>query len=117
MKIFPKILVQPINIYTKYYEATIITVPREFKNLFMTSIGRIAHSPADAECMAGFLIMQVIIVGVADAAQKTWSAERMVHQDPAKDETPGASSSPPGAGSESNGPIRSGCPGIPRRAL
>jgi hypothetical protein len=92
-------------------------MPREFKNLVMTNIRRIAHSPREAECIARFLLMQVILVCVAHAAQKTWFAERTVHKDPGTNEVSDESASPPPTGTESDGPTLSDYPGIPRRAL
>jgi hypothetical protein len=49
---------------------------REFRQLVMTNIRRIAHSPAEAECIARLLLMQVILVCVAHAAQKAWMKGR-----------------------------------------
>ena len=76
---------QPINLYTYFYQPCLITMPREFRYLVMTNIRRIARSPKDAECMARFLVMQVILVCVTEAAQKTWFAGRPVPVDPGTD--------------------------------
>lgn len=61
---------------------------REFRNLVMTSIQRIAHSPREAERIAGILHMQVILVCVAHAALKTWIAGRKASGDPGVDVMP-----------------------------
>jgi hypothetical protein len=51
-------------------------MPREFRHLVMTNIRRIAHSPREARCIARLLLMQVILVCVAHAAQKAWMKGR-----------------------------------------
>ena len=43
----------------------------------MTNIRRIAHTPAEAECIARLLLMQVILVCVAHAAQRSQTARGM----------------------------------------
>jgi hypothetical protein len=63
-------------------------MPREFRHLVMTNIRRIAHSPAEAECIARLLHMQVILVCVAQAALKTWIAKRKACGDPDVDVMP-----------------------------
>ncbi len=63
-------------------------MPREFRHLVMTNIRRIAHSPADAKCIAGILHMQVILMCVAQAALKMWIAGRKVRRDPGVDVMP-----------------------------
>ena len=98
---------QPINLYTIFYESKIITMPREYKNLIMTNFRRIAHSPREVECMARLLFMQVILVCVAEAAQKAWFAERIVRNDPQTDDTPGGSCSPFPNSPGNDGPDRS----------
>jgi hypothetical protein len=77
-------------------------MPREFKHLVMTNIRRIAHTPHEAECIARFQVMWVILVCVAFAARKSWHAGRSVSTDPAKDEMPdgGDSHTPAGSGYE-----------------
>jgi hypothetical protein len=57
-------------------------MPREFSHLVMTNIRRIAHSPREAQCIARVLLMQVILVCVAHAAQKTWMNGRSAGGDP-----------------------------------
>jgi|GEM_PF-4744186 len=52
-------------------------MPREFSSLVMKNIRRLAHSPAEAECLARIVFMQVILVCVAHAAQMTWIKRRM----------------------------------------
>ncbi|MCK9580843.1 MAG: hypothetical protein M0Q92_10410 [Methanoregula sp.] len=69
-------------------------MPREFRHLVMTNIRRIAHTPGEAECIARILLMQVILVCVAHAAQKTWIARRMSNGDPGVDTTPAGAESP-----------------------
>ena len=108
---------QPINLYTDFYQPCLITMPREFRYLVMTNIRRIARSPKDAECMARFLLMQVILVCVAEAAQKTWFAQRPVPVDPGTDGIPDGSSTPSPASAGSEGPDFSERCGTPRRAL
>ncbi len=61
---------------------------REFRNLMMTNIRRIAHSPREAERIARILHMQVILVCVAHAALKTWIAGRKARGDPGVDVMP-----------------------------
>jgi hypothetical protein len=71
-------------------------MPREFRNLVMTNIRRIAHTPAEAECIARLLLMQVILVCVAHAAQKTWYAGRTAGGDTGGDMRPaGATTASP----------------------
>jgi hypothetical protein len=55
---------------------------REFRHLAMTTIRRIAHQPREAKCIAGLLLMQVILVCVAHAAQKAWMKRRSACMDP-----------------------------------
>jgi hypothetical protein len=64
-------------------------MPREFRHLVMTNIRRIAHSPREAQCIARVLLMQVILVCVAHAAQKTWMKGRMAGGDPGVNVMPG----------------------------
>ena len=92
-------------------------MPREYRHLLMTNFRRIAHSPADAECMARLWFMQVILVCVAEAAQKTWFAGRPARCDPGTDGVPEESLSPSPAGTEPGGPELPPCHGIPRPAL
>jgi hypothetical protein len=54
----------------------------------MTNMRRIAHSPREARCIAGLLLMQVILVCVAHAAQKTWMKRRKAGGDPGVDVMP-----------------------------
>jgi hypothetical protein len=61
---------------------------REFRHLVMTNIRRIAHSPHEAQCIARLLLMQVILVCVAHAAQKTWMKGRTTGGDPGVDVMP-----------------------------
>jgi hypothetical protein len=61
---------------------------REFRTLVMSNIRRIAHSPREAERIAGILHMQVILVCVAHAALKTWIAARKASGDPGVDVMP-----------------------------
>ena len=63
-------------------------MPREFRHLVMTNIRRIAHSPREAQCIARLLLMQVILVCVAHAAQKTWMKGRTAGGDPGVDVMP-----------------------------
>ena len=63
-------------------------MPREFRHLVMTNIRRLAHSPAEAECIARILHMQVILVCVAHAALKMWIAGRKARRDPGVDVMP-----------------------------
>jgi hypothetical protein len=63
-------------------------MPREFRNLVMTNIRRIAHPSREAECIVRLLYMQVILVCVAHAAQKTWYAGRSAGGDPDGDVRP-----------------------------
>jgi hypothetical protein len=60
-------------------------MPRKFRHLVMTNIRRIAHSPAEAECIARLLLMQVILVCVAHAARKAWMKRRTAGGDPGVD--------------------------------
>jgi hypothetical protein len=57
-------------------------MPREFRHLVMTNIRRIAHSPREAKSIARVLLMQVILVCVAHAAQKAWMKGRTAEGDP-----------------------------------
>jgi hypothetical protein len=61
---------------------------RKFRHLVMTNIRRIAHSPHEAQCIARLLLMQVILVCVAHAAQKTWMKGRTAGGDPGVDVMP-----------------------------
>jgi len=90
---------------------------REFKNLVMTNIRRIAHTPREAECIARFLIMQVILVCVAHAAQKTWYAGRMAGGDPEVDVMPADASTTITVGIRACNEDPEGIPDIPRPAL
>jgi hypothetical protein len=60
-------------------------MPREFRHLAMTTIRRIAHTPREAQCIARLLLMQVILVCVAHAAQKAWMKGRAAAGDPGVD--------------------------------
>ena len=77
---------------TKYIynilQPDLITMPREFRHLVMTNIRRIAHTPGEAECIARILLMQVILVCVAHAAQKAWMKRRTAGGDPGVDVMP-----------------------------
>jgi hypothetical protein len=61
---------------------------REFRHLVMTNIRWIAHSPAEAQCIARLLLMLVILVCVAHAAQKAWMKRRTAGGDPGVDVMP-----------------------------
>lgn len=61
---------------------------REFRTLVMTNIRRIAHSPGEAKCIARLLLMQVILVCVAHAAQKAWMKGRTAGGNPGVDVMP-----------------------------
>jgi hypothetical protein len=63
-------------------------MPRKFRHLVMTNIRRITHSPREAQCIARLLLMQVILVCVAHAAQKAWMKGRMASGDPGVDVMP-----------------------------
>jgi hypothetical protein len=63
-------------------------MPREFRHLVMTNIRRIAHSPREAKNIARLLLMQVILVCVAHAAQKAWMKRRTAGGDPGVDVMP-----------------------------
>ena len=91
-------------------------MPREFKNLVMTNIRRIAHSPAEAECLARLLLMQLVLVCVAQAAQKTWYAGRSA-RDPDVDTMPAGGSAPCPDGLVPGGEDLPDNPGLPVRAL
>jgi hypothetical protein len=54
----------------------------------MTKIRRIAHPPAEAQCIARLLLMQVILVCVAHAAQNAWMKRRTAVGDPGVDVMP-----------------------------
>jgi hypothetical protein len=54
----------------------------------MTKIRRIAHPPREAQCIARLLLMQVILVCVAHAAQKAWMKRRTAGGDPGVDVMP-----------------------------
>lgn len=58
---------------------------REFRHLVMTKIRRIAHPPREAQCITRLLLMQVILVCVAHAAQKAWMKRRTAGGDPGVD--------------------------------
>jgi hypothetical protein len=61
---------------------------REFRHLVMTKIRRIAHPPREAQCIARLLLMQVILVCVAHAAQKAWMKRRTAGGNPGVDVMP-----------------------------
>jgi hypothetical protein len=61
---------------------------REFRHLVMTKIRRIAHPPREAQCIARLLLMQVILVCVAHAAQKAWMKRRTAGGNPCVDVMP-----------------------------
>jgi len=63
-------------------------MPREFRHLVMTNIRRIAHSPREVKNIARLLLMQVIFVCVAHAAQKAWMKGRKASGDPSVDVMP-----------------------------
>jgi len=63
-------------------------MPREFRHLVMTNIRRIAHSPREAKNIARLLLMQVILVCVAHAAQKVWMKGRTAGENPGVDVMP-----------------------------
>ena len=63
-------------------------MPRKFRHLVMTNIRRIAHSPREAQCIARLLLMQVILVCVAHAAQKAWMKGRTAGGNPGVDVMP-----------------------------
>lgn len=54
----------------------------------MTNIRRIAHPPREARCIARLLLMQVILVCVAHAAQKAWMKRRTAGGNPGVDVMP-----------------------------
>lgn len=58
---------------------------REFRHLAMTTIRRIAHPTGEAQCIARLLLMQVVLVCVAHAAQKAWMKGRAAGGDPGVD--------------------------------
>lgn len=58
---------------------------REFRYLVMTKIRRIAHPSREAQCIARLLLMQVILVCVAHAAQKAWMKGRTAGGNPGVD--------------------------------
>lgn len=60
-------------------------MPREFRHLVMTKHRRIAHPPREAQCIARLLLMQVIFVCVAHAAQRAWMKQRAAGGDPGVD--------------------------------
>ncbi|MDO9326551.1 MAG: hypothetical protein Q7T80_16495 [Methanoregula sp.] len=82
-------------------------MPCELSPLVKTKFRRIANPPREAECTARLLLMQVILVCVVHAAQKTWHAQRMACDDRPEEPGDGASLTP--------GPADS--PGIPLRVL
>jgi hypothetical protein len=51
----------------------------------MTTIRRIAHTPREAQCIARLLLMQVILVCVAHAAQRAWMKGRAAGGDAGAD--------------------------------
>jgi hypothetical protein len=63
-------------------------MPRKFRHLVMTKIRRIAHPPREAQCIARLLLMQVILVCVAHAAQKAWMKRRTAGGNPGVDVMP-----------------------------
>jgi hypothetical protein len=63
-------------------------MPREFRHLVMTNIRRIAHPSREAQCIARLLLMQMILVCVAHAAQKAWMKRRTAGGDPDVDVMP-----------------------------
>lgn len=92
-------------------------MPREFSNLVMKNIRRLAHSPAEAECLARLLYMQVILVCVAHAAQKTWIARRMSNGGPDVDVNPEGAKVPGSGEIDTIGQDPADNPGIPLRTL
>jgi hypothetical protein len=80
---------------------------RELSHLVMTNIRRIAHPPREAECIARLLLMQVILVCVVHAAQKTWYAGRTASDDRPEELEDGVSLPP----------VPADPPGIPLRVL
>jgi hypothetical protein len=93
-------------------------MPREFRYLMMTNIRRIARRPQDAECIMRLLLMQVILVCVAHAAQKTWYTNRMRSGDPDMDVTvPGGFRPPFTAGTDGCGQDSVDIPGAGISAL
>jgi len=55
-------------------------MPRDFSQLVMTNLRRIAHTPREAECIMGLLYMQVVLVCLAHAAQEARAATREAEQ-------------------------------------
>ena len=92
-------------------------MPREFRHLVMTNIRRFAQGPREAECIARLLLMQVILVCVAHAAQKTWNAGRTACKDSGMDATPANNSTIPGAGIRICGQDPADTSDIPCQAL
>ena len=92
-------------------------MPREFRNLVMRNIRRLAHSPAEAECFARILYMQVILVCVAHAAQKSWIARRLPVGSPDGDMTPDGAEAHAGADMDLFGEDTADNPVIPLRTL
>jgi hypothetical protein len=92
-------------------------MPREFRHLVMTNIRRIAHTPGEAECIARLLLMQVILVCVAHAAQKTWTARRMSSGNPGVDVTPDGAEVPAFGEVDTFGQGPADAPEIPLRTL
>ncbi len=58
---------------------------REFRHYLMTNIQRVGHSPHEIECIAHLLVLRMVLICVAHAAQETWRARKMVSEDPAND--------------------------------
>jgi hypothetical protein len=93
-------------------------MPREFRHLVMTNIRRIAHPPGETECIERLLLMQVVLVCVAHAAQKTWYATGTDCEDPDVDVTvPYGLSSPCTGGTGVCGEGPAGVHGIPLEVL
>lgn len=92
-------------------------MPREFRFPVMQAIRRIAHTPKDAECMARFLVMQMILVCAAHAAQKTWITGQAACTDPDHDAVPEELIASRPSGTMGEDQDCQDCPGIPRPAL
>jgi hypothetical protein len=92
-------------------------MPREFQHLVMTKIRRIACPPREAECIARVLLMQVILVCVVHAAQKTWYAGRAACDKRPEELVPGGSLTLSAAGTPACELDPADSPGIPLRVL
>ncbi|OPX64863.1 MAG: hypothetical protein A4E34_02292 [Methanoregula sp. PtaU1.Bin006] len=77
-----------IKYLSSIYQHKPITMQRESGHLVMTKIRRITHPPREAQCFARLLLMQVILVCVAHAAQRTWMKRRADGGGPGVDVTP-----------------------------